>query len=67
MRTKFAFIAAYASEHAIRFMCRVIGVTRSCHYAWQRAAPGAAWMVDLPEPVGLSELGWSAFVAWVRM
>ena len=26
MRTKFAFIAARASEHAIRFMCRIIGV-----------------------------------------
>jgi len=39
MRTKFAFIAAHAPEHAIRFMCRVIGVTRSCYYAWQRSAP----------------------------
>lgn len=47
MRTKFAFIAAHASEHAIRFICRIIGVTRSCYYAWQRAAPRraerAAW------------------------
>ncbi|MGI9509406.1 MAG: IS3 family transposase, partial [Geminicoccaceae bacterium] len=42
MRTKFAFIAAHASEHAIRFMCRVIGVARSCYYAWQRAAPRRA-------------------------
>ena len=51
MRTKFAFIAAHASEHAIRFMCRVIGVTRSCYYAWQRAAPRraerAAWRDSL--------------------
>ncbi len=30
MRTKFAFIAAHALEHAIRFVCRVIDVTRSC-------------------------------------
>ena len=42
MRTTFAFIAAHASEHAIRFMCRIIGVTRSCYYAWQRAAPRRA-------------------------
>ncbi len=51
MRTKFVFIAAHASEHAIWFMCRVIGVTRSCYYAWQRAAPGraecAAWRNSL--------------------
>ena len=48
---KFAFIAAHASEHAIWFMCRVIGVTRSCYYAWQRAAPKraerAAWRDSL--------------------
>ncbi len=47
MRTKFAFIVAHASEHASRFMCKVIGVTRSCYYAWQRMAPRraerAAW------------------------
>lgn len=42
MKTKFAFIVAHASEHAIRFMCRVIGVTRSCYYAWQRTAPRRA-------------------------
>jgi transposase InsO family protein len=51
MRTKFAFIAAHASEHAIRFMCRIIGVARSCYYAWQRAAPRraerAAWRHSL--------------------
>ena len=28
MRTKFAFIAPHASEHAIRFMCRIIGLSR---------------------------------------
>ena len=42
MKTKFAFIVAHTSEHAIRFMCRVIGVTRSCYYAWQRTAPKRA-------------------------
>jgi len=51
MKTKFAFIVAHASEHAIRFMCRVIGVTRSCYYAWQRTAPRraerAAWRESL--------------------
>ena len=51
MKTKFAFIVAHASEHAIRFMCRVIGIARSCYYAWQRAAPRrakrAAWRDSL--------------------
>ena len=42
MKTKFAFIVAHASEHAIRFMCRIMGITRSCYYAWQRAAPRRA-------------------------
>ena len=41
----------HASEHAIRFMCRVIGVTGSCCYAWQYATPGraarAAWRYRL--------------------
>ena len=42
MRTKFAFIVAHASEHAIRFMCRTLGITRSCYYAWQRTMPRRA-------------------------
>ena len=42
MKTKLAFIVAHASEHAIRFMCRVLGVARSCYHAWQRAAPRRA-------------------------
>ena len=29
MKTKHAFIAAHASGHAIRFMCRVLGVAHS--------------------------------------
>jgi hypothetical protein len=51
-RTKFAFIAAHASVHAIRFMCRVISVTRSCYYAWQRAAPRQAKRTARRESLG---------------
>lgn len=42
MKTKLAFIVAHASEHAIRLMCRVLGVARSWYHAWQRAAPRRA-------------------------
>ena len=42
MKTTFAFIIAHASAHAIRFMCRVLDVTRSCYDAWRCLAPRQA-------------------------
>ncbi len=39
MSAKLAFIAAHASEHAIRLMCRVLGIARGWFHAWRRAAP----------------------------
>ena len=39
MQTKHAFNAAHASEHAIRFMCRVLGVAHSWFHARRRAGP----------------------------
>ena len=39
LKTKHAFIAAHASGHAIRFMCRVLGVAHSWFHARRRAAP----------------------------
>ena len=42
MKTKHAFIAAHASGHAIRFMCRVLGVAHSWFHARRRAAPKRA-------------------------
>ena len=42
MKTKHAFIAAHALEHAIRFMCRVLGVAHSWFHARRRAAPKRA-------------------------
>ena len=39
MKTKHAFIAAHASGHAIRFMCRVLGVAHSWFHARRRATP----------------------------
>jgi len=52
MKTKLAFIVAHASEHAIRFMCRVLGVARSCYHAWQRAAPRRAERVARRDRLG---------------
>ena len=42
MSAKLAFIAAHASHHAVRLMCRVLGVARSWFHAWQRTAPQRA-------------------------
>lgn len=42
MSAKLAFIAAHASEHAVRLMCRVLGIARSWFHAWRRAAPQRA-------------------------
>ena len=42
MKTKHAFIAAHASGHAIRSMCRVLGVAHSWFHARRRAAPKRA-------------------------
>ena len=42
MSGKLAFIAAHMAEHAVRLMCRVLGVSRSWFHAWQRAAPTRA-------------------------
>ena len=42
MKTKHAFIAAHAPEHAIRFMYRVLGVAHSWFHARRRAAPKRA-------------------------
>jgi transposase InsO family protein len=39
MSAKLAFIAAHASDHAVRLMCRVLGLSRSWFHAWQRTAP----------------------------
>jgi hypothetical protein len=38
MSAKLAFIAAHVAEHAVRLMCRVLGVSRSWFHAWQQAA-----------------------------
>jgi transposase InsO family protein len=39
MSAKLAFIAAHASDHAVRLMCRVLGIARSWFHAWQRTTP----------------------------
>ena len=39
MKTKHAFIAAHASGHAIRFMCRILGGAHSWFHARRRATP----------------------------
>ena len=52
MKTKHAFIAAHASEHAIRFMCRVLGVANSWFHARRRAAPKRAERAARRDRVG---------------
>src|SRR5512144_845517 len=42
MNARLAFIAAHMAEHAVRLMCRVLGVSRSWFHAWRRAAPTRA-------------------------
>ena len=52
MKTKHAFIAAHASEHAIRFMCRVLGVAHSWFHARRRVAPKRAERAARRDRVG---------------
>lgn len=42
MTAKLAFIAAHATEHAIRLMCRVLSVSPSRFHAWRAAEPKRA-------------------------
>jgi len=39
--TVFGFIAARKAEHAVKTMCRVLGVSRSGFHAWERREPSA--------------------------
>jgi putative transposase len=39
--TVFGFIAAKRTEHSVKTMCRVLGVSRSGFHAWDRRAPSA--------------------------
>jgi putative transposase len=39
--TVFRFIAAEKTEHSVKAMCRVLGVSRSGLHAWQRRPPSA--------------------------
>ena len=42
MNAKLVFIAAHASEHAVRRMCRILLVSPSWFHAWRAAAPERA-------------------------
>jgi transposase InsO family protein len=49
--TVFGFIAARKTEHSVKTMCRVLGVSRSGYHAWERRPPSPR----LREDVALTE------------
>jgi putative transposase len=42
----FGFIAARKTEHSVKTMCRVLGVSRSGYHAWQRRPPSPRSRAD---------------------
>ena len=42
----YRFIAAQATWHAVRLLCRVLGVSRSGYFAWRHRAPSARARAD---------------------
>lgn len=42
MNAKLPFIAAHATEHAVRLMCRILSVSPSWFHAWRAATPERA-------------------------
>jgi len=47
----FRFVAAEKANHAIKTMCRVLGVSRSGFHAWKNRSPSARQLEGLSDEV----------------
>jgi putative transposase len=54
--TVFGFIAAEKTNHAVKKMCRVLGVSRSGVHAWERRAPSARALADRTLTVRIADI-----------
>jgi putative transposase len=54
--TVFGFIAAEKTNHAVKTMCRLLGVSRSGVHAWERRAPSTRALADRALTARIAEI-----------
>jgi putative transposase len=54
--TVFGFIAAEKTNHAVKTMCRLLGVSRSGFHAWERRAPSTRELADRALSARITEI-----------